>query len=173
MPTIAVASTSATKLAAVASSVERMFKDEVTIVAVAASSGVADQPEGLDETARGAKNRLDHACRVCPTADYVVAMENGIIDVAGNWIDLAVVELVARGGQSFWATSLGVRFPSEAVVEARRRGFATTTVGQVIAEMNPGVDHADPHKFLTGLSRALYLEQALFTVFSQALAQGA
>lgn len=54
---------------------------EAVFVPVAAASGVSDQPLGLEETLRGAKNRARNAFADCFLS---VALESGFVEVPGS-----------------------------------------------------------------------------------------
>ena len=60
---------------------EKYFKD-VTIEGISVESEVADQPVN-DEILQGARNRVE--------ADFFVAMESGITDKFGSWLNLTTV----------------------------------------------------------------------------------
>ena len=60
---------------------------------------VAEQPTGLDETMRGAKNRLSQALATdeAAGADLAVAIESGLLRALSGdeetWVDVAVVSV--------------------------------------------------------------------------------
>jgi inosine/xanthosine triphosphatase len=54
---------------------------EAEFVPVAVSSGVPDQPLGLEQTLRGAKNRAKNAFEDCVLS---VALESGLVEVPGS-----------------------------------------------------------------------------------------
>lgn len=160
---ILVASTSRHKLAAVAEAAQPLFGGRlVTVEGIEVPSKVNAQPVGLVETTRGAENRLKAALTERRTHyDYAVALENGLM-VTGKipldrgtrqerpYTDNAIcIARRLRDSKQYTAMSAGVLFPKREIAIARKRGFNTTTVGAVIAELNPGVDPTDPHTFLT------------------------
>lgn len=134
----------------------------------AAASDVNEQPEGLEETARGARSRADGAASSVQRDGLYVGIENGIVPIGivptgelllglevvdDLWVDLAVVHAelwVQNRAFVGVGTSTGVVFPTEYVEEARARpgGFTRHTVGSVIAERLGG-DPQDPHSTLT------------------------
>jgi len=120
---------------------------EALVTGVETKSVVNAQPVGLDETFLGAQARAQLAIREHP--DMVcVGIESGILRSAGVTLDLAVVVVLMPNGDRFVSTSQGIRFPETYVLEAEERGFATTTVGMVIAE-HLFCDPRDPHAALT------------------------
>jgi len=122
---------------------------DVTILGFAAASGVNAQPVGHEETLAGARNRAFAARAVCPKAEIAIGIENGLCIDGEGWVDIAVVVLLTSDGKQAILLSPSVPFPIAFVEEARARGFATTTVGAVMAE-RVGSDPHDPHPFLTG-----------------------
>ena len=117
-----------------------------------AQSLVADQPIGMDETIRGAKNRLAVLLEQEPNADLAVAMENGVIRALGGdeetWIDLAVVVVcdLSTGTKAF-ATSAGVQIPNMHVGDWAEAGSEGTISEFIATEI--GCDKQDPHAALT------------------------
>jgi non-canonical (house-cleaning) NTP pyrophosphatase len=118
------------------------------IVAIDAPSGVNAQPVG-EETLVGARHRAAEALRLCPQATHALGIENGLFSEDGVWHDAAMVVLLTPKGQETSFHSPSVIVPNDCVEEARIRGFATTTVGTVIAERFGG-NPSDPHTTLTG-----------------------
>jgi non-canonical (house-cleaning) NTP pyrophosphatase len=121
------------------------------IEGVPAQSGKPEQPEG-DETLEGAANRVKDAMRLHPESDMVIAIESGIFklpDVAApegySYYDQAIIYCLTKDQQTHIYRSDYLKFPTDAVEEARKRGFATTTVGQVLQEWGRIKNHKDPH----------------------------
>ena len=193
--TVAVASQATMKVEAVRAAFEALgLGSRVEVVGIGGvESGVNEQPLGLEETAAGALNRVQHAKELARKADLVVAFENGIMPVNMRpsysrsgatakmqdhvlaYYDLAwvVVEQV-KSGRRWWSHSVGVEMQAKFVEAARRHpsgGFATTTVGSLMAE-DTGCDKQDPHNALTsGLCpRALLLQNALLAALGQLMA---
>lgn len=154
MKKIVLASTSALKIEAC----RRAFPG-FEIVPLKVPSGVNEQPIG-DETLRGAVNRIDAARAAAPSADYYMAIENGLFQEGSAYVDRAVVMVESAEGIRCCTTSDGVAFPTEYVDEARRRGFDKWTVGRVMEEKGVVQKHDDPHKCLSGRSRVEYLDEA-------------
>lgn len=163
-----VGSTNGYKVGAVKLVLKEIFSGKsIDIVGIDAGSGVNEQPVGNDETLKGALHRLEDIERKIGDQkfDLLVAMENGIIPVEIHnqihYFDLGWVVVKDAHEMKAIASSTGIEFDQKNVLEGRRRGFAATTVGLVIAE-ETGCDPRDPHSFLTqGLvSRADMLQQA-------------
>lgn len=153
---IVLASTSAVKLAAV----RAVFGDSVDIIAAAASSGVNAQPVG-DETLRGALQRLGNARVIRPDGDLYISIENGIFNENGVWVDRPVVVAERADGARTAIQGHGVVFPAAMVAAAQEKGFAFVTVGQVMQDSGVVRQHDDPHRDLSGISRADYLIDAV------------
>jgi non-canonical (house-cleaning) NTP pyrophosphatase/adenine/guanine phosphoribosyltransferase-like PRPP-binding protein len=158
------------KLSAIRSSFDK-FKHLVPgnefweIEGVPAESGKPEQPEG-DQTLEGAANRVRDAMRLYPESDMVIAIESGIFKLPDSTVpecysyyDQAIVYCLTKDGQSHIYRSELLKFPTDAVEEARKRGFATCTVGMVLQEWERIKSHKDPHKDLDPQkrSRAIFL----------------
>mmetsp|Transcript_64971 Transcript_64971/g.188375 ORF Transcript_64971/g.188375 Transcript_64971/m.188375 type:complete len:208 (+) Transcript_64971:160-783(+) len=176
-PVVVVASTAAMKVGAVRRlTTEGCFGGAATAVeAVAAVSGVNEQPFGHEETVRGVLNRLVDARRLRPGARWYIAVENGIFELATEsprYFDVAwvAVDDTAHGlGIPALAHSVGIEFPREFVESARAEGFDRTHAGHKIAARNPGVDKQDPHRWLSAerVSREDLLVGALSAAWGQ------
>jgi len=174
---VAVGSTKQQKCQAV----ERIFSSisqgaSPILVSINAHSGINEQPVGLDETLKGACNRLTAARKAHPNSEFAVGIENGIVktvhEAQVHWIDFAWVAIDHISGRRAIASSTGVEFPLDLVQEAERRGFNKVTVGSLIAEKYR-CDSSDPHSFLTNqsVSRVDMLVQAGETALGQLLRQ--
>ena len=77
---------------------EKYFKD-VTIEGISVESEVADQPVN-DEILQGAKNRVKNLKKYAEEnmieADFFVAMESGITDKFGTWLNLTTVYIEVK-----------------------------------------------------------------------------
>lgn len=111
------------------------------------TSGVNEQPIGLEETLRGATNRAEAAQKEYPEC-LAIGIESGLIREKGISVDMAVIVFLTPDGRKIVTTSPGIVFPEEYVKITEERGFATTTVGSVIAEKLGG-DKSNPHHQLT------------------------
>jgi len=165
---IKLGSTSAHKLEALKEACVRIGI-EVEIAGSPAESKINAQPYGFDETYKGAMNRARNT-QLENSQATAVGIENGIVPIGDRFVDLAVVVVLTSDGQSFVGTSAGIEFPKETVEEARKRGFETTTAGDVMAE-TMGASKTDPHSTLTGgkVSRKEILVEAVSAVLSRAL----
>lgn len=152
---IVIGSKSAIKLAAC----KAVFpKDK--IIGVGVRSGVPEQPVSY-ETVLDALQRRLNCIKENNNADVYIAIENGIYEIDGKWVDYPVVALSTRACPITVITGEGVEFPTVCVEEARRRGFNNTTVGDIMAEHGIIKNTKDPHVCLTGKPRQVYLEETL------------
>lgn len=144
------------------------------IVSKLTPSGKNAQPYGIREAYEGAKHRAYANWDKDAGEDvWCIGIESGIMPFGepSERVDIAVVFVKTGSGQNGFATSAGVSMPSDAIEEAQRRGFSTTTVAEVLGErLNCPAD--DPHAGLTGgqVSRGEAIAQAVAIVISQLLA---
>ncbi len=149
---IIVGSTSQHKISAVQVACCKVFPAsmKITITGEKSASGQNEQPVGLEETYNGALFRAMSIHGKLTGKGAVVGIESGIIraDSEALVIDLAVIVIITDKAREIVTTSTGIRFPCACVMAAEMKGFATTTVGSVIAEQFGG-DCTDPHSVLT------------------------
>ncbi|HYD93641.1 MAG TPA: DUF84 family protein [Candidatus Paceibacterota bacterium] len=154
---IVVTSGSAIKINTAAKALSNLFPNRTfNVSGVKVPSGVDEQPVG-DMTEQGALNRLANARagqdEVARAETAVVSIENGIFETADGWEDRAIAVIQLPNGKPIAHISRGVSFPTEAVEEARRRGFKEHTVGSVLVEQYAKqgitIDKQDPHTTLT------------------------
>ena len=90
---------------------EKYFKD-VTIEGISVESEVADQPVN-DEILQGAKNRVKNLKKYAEEnnieADFFVAMESGITDKFGAWLNLTTVYVENKAEEG--AVGFGPAYP--------------------------------------------------------------
>jgi adenine phosphoribosyltransferase len=141
---------------------------EAELLPVSTASGVPEQPFG-DETVEGALNRALAAQATHP-GTWAIGIENGVFDAGVSWRDYGVIQLVSPEGKRRSMFTDPVTLLVRDVEEAKVRGFATTTVGSVMAEQL-GCDPMDPHAYLSrgAKTRKDYLREALVTLLSDAL----
>lgn len=137
-------------------------------------SVVPEQPYGIEETTRGAEYRAYEVERITG-ADIAIGIENGVWKTVHHtdpakcrYIDAAVVVMRYKG-ESYYATSEGILFPTKYVMEAMAQGAGNEiTVGKIIAK-HLECDHANPHAALTYgiLDREDIMARAVFAGFVQ------
>ncbi len=145
--TVVIASDNPVKVDAVKMAVAKMYADskmDFEFKPVKTSSGVSEQPFD-QETEAGASQRLIHAEQLAPNADLYVAVENGIYQVDGRYVDKAIVKLKMKDQGEKTLESVPVEFPKQYVEEAKRIGFAKTTVGECLFKAGVVQNAKDPH----------------------------
>jgi non-canonical (house-cleaning) NTP pyrophosphatase len=162
-----VGSESEIKLSAIRNSLSLIVPgNKWDIVGVPAQSGKPEQPVE-EQTLEGAINRANDALSLSPDSDLVIAIESGIFKIPDNssegfsWHDKAIIYCLTRDGQSHIYYSKTVKFPTDCVDEARRRGFDKCTVAMVMLEKGLIKNHKDPHADISPFKpRAEYLQEA-------------
>jgi len=140
---------------------------EQRIEVVSSRSGVNSQPFEKEESMLGALNRARAARQRFPR-HIVIGIENGIVKEDGQYFDVGFVVVITRDGTEFWENTDRLLLPTEAVEEARRRGFTTTTVGQVLAEQHVNWQANDPHRHLVNRPRVKFLAPAIYCALARA-----
>lgn len=121
MKKVAVASKNPVKLNAVKEGFKLLFPDtQFEFEAVAAPSGVADQPLSSDETFCGAYNRVQHLSENVP-ADYWIAIEGGAEEKDGEHQVFAWVFARSKEGKTGKGRSSSFYLP-QAVSDLMRQG---------------------------------------------------
>lgn len=174
---IAVASTSVHKVQAAKDACAHVFADDIVAEGFKAQSGVNEQPYGLEETLKGAENRLAHLRNIIGDQyfDLLVAMEGGIFSLGTGederYFDCGWVIASDAEGNTARGTCTGLEYPRDAVQEARKRGFETTTIGTVLQQRGLILDGTDTHASLTNgvLTRASVLHVGLLSALGQLL----
>jgi inosine/xanthosine triphosphatase len=113
-PVVVVASQNPVKLEATRRGFETMFPGTILhLHAVAASSGVRQQPLSDAETLQGALNRVQHATQLMPQADYWVGIEGGVEERQGTmaafaWIVVSSPPLLGQSRTGTFSVPAGV-----------------------------------------------------------------
>lgn len=128
---IIVASTNPVKVSATRIGFAALFPDQpLDIKGVAAPSGVSAQPMGEDETLRGARNRVAHVRQTEPDVDYIVGLEGGIVQNAGDLLAFAwiVIQSGDHEGRAKTAAFLIPRRVADLVRSGMELGHADDQV---------------------------------------------
>lgn len=165
---IGVASKSAVKVEATQTAVP-----ELSVLAYDSTSGINDQPIGEAEILKGATQRIESA-QVNGATGILIAIENGIIQVPNiegdgtHWEDIAII-LADYQGIRVQVNSEGVTVPDEIVNAVLAIGPERATIGKVLAQSHPEVDHQDPHSFWSNgkTSRKQILVAAISQAYNQ------
>lgn len=98
------------------------WRTTCSVVGVRASSGVPDQPMGLDETTLGAKNRATAALKAVDGARFGVGLESGLVVVDGNLFDFCSCAIF-DGQRHYIGVSSMWMLPSRVAQALRTRGY--------------------------------------------------
>ncbi len=123
---IAVGSVNRVKVEAVRTVMERVFGN-VIIKPVEVSSGVSDQPKGM-ETRKGAVNR---ACEALQNNDIAVGIEAGVFETEDGLYDFQYCAVVDKEGTMTIGVGPGFRYPDD-ISELVRKGM---TVGEAVHDL--------------------------------------
>lgn len=128
---VAIGSANPVKVEAVKACIDRFF-DEVTYHHRGADSQVAEQPVGVDETAKGALNRARAVLQ--GEVDLGIGIEAGLIasPLEEEWLDVQYCVIVDRSGRVTLGHGAGFSYPP-AVLRAVEQG---ETVGQIMARLS-------------------------------------
>lgn len=132
--TIAVASDNPVKIAVAAAAFSKVFPDKAILpLCVKSVSGVPEQPMGLEETLRGAKNRLAFVKERFPEADYWIAQEGGSYQPDWTHHLCETAYIVAEGKHGGRGIGRTATFPiptaiAEAVLAGDELGPATDRI---------------------------------------------
>ena len=167
---IIVGSTSIHKINAVQQACQELGI-KANIKNVYAPSGQNAQPVGFNETFSGAYARAKSA-QSNQLGTIAIGIESGIFRISNRdkqiTLDIAIIVVLTPGGRCIITTTESIRLPEEYVSIAEQRGFASTTVGSVLAEQCGG-DSTDPHSIITKgeITRTMTLVGALKNAFTQ------
>ena len=114
---VVVGSTNPVKIAAVAAVLERA-RSRARVDGIAVPSGVRDQPEGDDETIRGATQRA-RAALDATDADLGVGLEGGVVEEDGHMRTCAWAAVVSRDGRVGVGGSLAMPLPDRVAALVR------------------------------------------------------
>lgn len=157
--TVALSSKSRVKKDAVLSAISKTNPDTSCILLTFnCNSGINPQPYGFEESTSGVFNReteCESLTRTMGIDATIVSIENGVVQKGDGYEDIA---FICINGVAF--TSKGVKFPSKYFEASRDTNFQKT-VGQFIAEDNPGFDNSDWHVHFGGKSRVELIEDVI------------
>jgi inosine/xanthosine triphosphatase len=132
--TVAVGSTNPVKVEAVRAVMEKFYGD-VRVIPVAVSSGVPEQPWGM-ETLQGARNRAIAALMDC---DLSVGIEAGVFERYDGLYDIQHCAVSDRRGRITYGAGSAFRYPDR-VADKVRQGC---TVGEAMMDVFHTRDRGD------------------------------
>lgn len=125
-----------------------------TCVPIDCESGVSEQPIGDEEIFVGATNRKDECKRKSNSSGIYIGIESGVVvQDDGNAYDYAMIVLEC-GGVVVSQKSELLKLPSFTLESEK-------TWGMCLKETTQSVDSKDPHMSISGVSRSVYIEEAL------------
>jgi non-canonical (house-cleaning) NTP pyrophosphatase len=164
--TVAIGSESALKVRALKQALVQL-QASATVDPLAVTSGVSDQPIGVEEITIGAYTRARNAYNFRSARPIIaIGIENGVTEYRGTYFDVPAVAAVTQDHE--WCTyGSAIPLPADiarAVIDNREE------LGRVIWQYFPDVNEKDPVRALTGgaLLREQVLSQALLLLLSTA-----
>lgn len=127
-----------------------LYFDEFEVEGIPVSSGVGEQPidEAIGKGARGrVSNLMEYTKEHDIRADYYVAVESGITNLLGDWVNISIAFIQDKDGRIGYGTSPGYPVPSKYIEEIKE-----TSMGQVmdrIFKQNNSGDACGGIQFLT------------------------
>ncbi len=109
---IVVASHNPVKLEAARQAFSTRFPSaNLELIPIDVESGVSEQPDGDEETRRGARNRVEEASRAYPDAEFWVGLEGGIATVDDQLMAFAWIAVRGRNGKIVDVKSVTLPLP--------------------------------------------------------------
>jgi inosine/xanthosine triphosphatase len=154
---IAIGTTSELKIRALKAALEKLGI-EVEIAPVKTESGVSNQPFGYKESTKGARNRASSALEK-ENADMALGVESGLIEIEGNYFDIACVYIKTKEGEESVSYSSGYFTPKWIVEEIKEKN---TEYGHITQRLSGDVEK-DPLKYFSEgkMKREELLSQAI------------
>jgi non-canonical (house-cleaning) NTP pyrophosphatase len=149
------------KLAALEQAIQQLRWNTVVIISLKAAYSLSEQPGG-EETPRDADHRIRWAQSLVPEADLYLSIDDDLYPLEKGGQNRQTVVVVAVSGQRrHVAMSEGVEFAAKYVSPARRRGIATTSVGNVTQKSSLLAHQDEQHLSLVGKSRRELLVETI------------
>lgn len=112
------------------------YYEEIEIQAIAVDSNVPEQPVN-EQIYQGAKNRVEQVKKYCMEkqieVDMFLAVESGIIEIAGNWMIMNIAVLQTKDGIESYGSSCSFPVPKIYVQEIIEKNL-NTVMNQVLGE---------------------------------------
>ncbi|MEX0931852.1 MAG: inosine/xanthosine triphosphatase [Candidatus Paceibacterota bacterium] len=154
---VAIGTTSELKIRSLENALYKL-QIKAEIHSIKTDSGVSNQPFGYKETTQGAKNRAKHALE-SDSFDIGFGIENGLIEIEGNFFDIACVCIKTKEGEESISYSSGYFTPQWIVEEIKEKH---TDYGHITQRLSGDTDK-DPIKYFSGgkVKREELLSQAI------------
>ncbi|MFA6269833.1 MAG: inosine/xanthosine triphosphatase [Candidatus Paceibacterota bacterium] len=162
---IAVGTTSGLKVRALKNALDNI-QIEANVLPVKADSGISKQPFGYGEMIIGAKNRAQQALDET-SSDFTVGIENGLVEIEGNYFDIACIYIKTKANDESITFSSGISIPDWVIEEIKERD----TEGGEITKRLSGDSEKDTGKYFSGgmIKREDILSQAIQIAFAKIL----
>ncbi len=153
---VIIGTTSELKVRALKNALAKL-KIESEIVPLKTASGVSNQPFGYEEMTKGAKNRAE-AAFVIRDAEISLGVENGLVEIEGNYFDIACIYIKTKDDNSI-SYSAGYYTPGWIIEEIKEKN---TEYGQITQRLS-GDSEKDPLKYFSEgvIKREELLSQAI------------
>ena len=132
MMKVAIATSSAQKIAGIKEAMCRFFDTEIEFVSKSSESGVPNQPFG-EETYIGAFNRIQSIRLELPNMDFYVSCEAGIEKAFSQYFNVQVVCIYeSKSKNLLWGKSSGWMIPSEDIETIKKETLDKYLIGKGI-----------------------------------------
>jgi len=170
MRILAVGTRNPVKVSAVTHIVEKLLHEKLEVIAVEVSSGVPNQPMGLEQTIRGAVNRAKQAVSSVSSAELGIGIEAGLVKVPETltgYFDIQFAAIADKKGKVTIGCGPGFEYPPKVLSEALGKG---KEIGDVMESLT-GIENIGERIGAVGflsqgeLDRQRLTEQAILMAF--------
>ena len=163
MKKIIVASQNPVKIETTKNGFTRMFPEEkFKVNGVSVASGVSDQPKTIQETLRGAINRVENALKLWPNNDFWVGIEGGLEKTEHGMETFAWIVIKGKDGK-VGKGKTGSFYLPEKVAELIRQGKELGEADDIVFGLKNSKQANGSVGILTGdvLTRSTFYEPAV------------
>lgn len=141
------------------------YFDDFTIEAVDVNSEIGEQPIN-EEILKGAKNRIKNLKKYAKEnqseCDFYMAIETGITNQLGEWVNLSIAVVEDQYGNTGMGTSAGFPIPEQYIQEIKQTNLANVS-NKLFDEDNEKHQKEGTVKLLTkGVISRINLTQSAF-----------
>jgi inosine/xanthosine triphosphatase len=167
---VAVGTQNPIKTSAVKRIVEKIFKDEFTVIQVKVESSVPKQPIGLRQTIKGAVSRARQAITASSNAEFGIGIEAGLTKVPKTitgYFDIQFAAVMDREGKVTIGCGSGFEYPPLVVNEVLRKGKEVGDIMESLTGINNIGERIGAIGYLSHgeLDRCSLTEQAVLMAF--------
>ena len=166
-----------------------MALGEVEVILCKSQSNIPEQPIGIPEILKGIESRIMTSINNGANG-VVIAIENGIVRgrelhdlgktqdifsqpvVDDSWYEISCVTIHVNPGKKSSAISKAIPVPQKLMDEVFTYPDRSYTLGKVIADLYPDIDHQNPQLFMTQgkMGRVEIMAEAIQDANAQLLA---